>query len=198
MQGSWIQELWRYHYICKLVSWPASFVYAGRRHKALRSETNDDIPHSKSSSFMFEQVLPWSLSPIGWHGSSGGCCTSVGLCHNWRIPRLRNPNLWKGTASKPVWHLPQRKTLPLLHWTTNKPALTTDREMTSIFQGYLPFKYLQETVWDKSCQCFSSQSMQNLTKIRGQLFPNTNYINLDKFLEKYNLTKTCKQTSNIK
>lgn len=103
----------------------------------------------------------WGVSPLILKFHWVTRAVQVDATHDWFVSQLRNPKLRKSESlirSTPAWLLPRgRRYLYCTGWQTSL-FFTPDREMHSIFQGYLPYKYLGKIVWNKSHPCFCSQN----------------------------------------
>lgn len=125
----------RFDFACKLISAPARFVDAGRRHETPGSETKGFITHSTASSMRV--VFPSVPFAPEFHGNTAK--GSSWMQHHLELSQLRKPQSYKGAAGKPAHPLPQRETLSLFYWLGSNSD--PEGDTVSIFQGYLLYRY---------------------------------------------------------
>ena len=78
---------------------------------------------------------------VTWRGAQVGAVHTLGWHQTQGTLSLGNLSLWKELQANTAQILPQRQPSSLLYWAANKPALASEGNPLSVFQGYLLYKH---------------------------------------------------------
>lgn len=145
---------------------------AGRKHHSWFRHKDSSLL-SKRSSHSFQHLCSF-LSP-SFHSDARKARrflkSAVGYTEK-RNPGLREPGFYI-MGSKPVWLLPWREILYLLHWEVNKLALVREGGIISTFQVCFLFNIFEKIVQKKGSV---SAPRTGALEVHGEWSPNTPYL----------------------